>query len=183
MDLWNLSCFNYYLWVYLQVPLNTCKWWFTHNPQVFDLRIQVIHGKRSLQVWVWVLVSKIPVGRVQVNPQVHLCPALISACMQLNCSACKWPQINFFGAQLACNQCAQVTTGGTQIFLCPTKKGRYDASEMGLVWMMSWVSWSLTAAQGFPLLMHMILMSVTLLQNRKSRSRGKWIVVEWEVKK
>ncbi len=36
----------------------------------------MIRGKRSLQVQVWFSAPTLPVGRVRVNLQVHLCPAL-----------------------------------------------------------------------------------------------------------
>ena len=40
-------------------------------------------------------------------------------CMQMNCTACKWPQIFYFWSQLAHSRISQVTASGTQIFLCP----------------------------------------------------------------
>ena len=58
----------------------TCKIKFIcFNPSglpVSACDLQVIHWKKSLQVQVWVLAPKIPVGRIQVNPRVHPCPAL-----------------------------------------------------------------------------------------------------------
>jgi hypothetical protein len=48
----------------------------THDPQVFDPRIWVICGKKSLQVQVWVLSPKIPAGLGPGNPRVHPCSAL-----------------------------------------------------------------------------------------------------------
>ena len=52
----------------------------------------------------------------------HILMSGLSGGTQLNCCACKWPQIPYFCSQLVRNQCSQVTTGDSQNFLCPTSR-------------------------------------------------------------
>ena len=65
--------------------------------------------------------------------------SLVSICTQLDCSARKWPQILFFGSQLARNQCSHVSADGTQIFLCPMTE-RNQIWEHVLTRSHAWIS-------------------------------------------